>query len=115
MLQPNETLTIWLSCKPKELGLYKTVVYFDVADERMVRVANLLAEDQVSQSLASNEPYLRTQRRRRQFLSDQHCGSVQPLRARIKRFNYMLPEFRISKDVRELLENKQVPAALTGG
>lgn len=27
----------------------------------------------------------------------------------------MLPEFRISKDVRELLGNKQVPTALTGG
>lgn len=116
VLQPHQTLTIWLSCKPKELGMHTSVIYFDVGDDRIERVAFLLAEDQVSQSLASNKPYLRAPRTKL-FVLDEHCGSSQSLRANKKgsKSNYKLPEFKISKDVRELLGNKQVPWTLMGG
>ncbi|KAJ6430084.1 hypothetical protein OIU84_021483 [Salix udensis] len=49
MLQPGEALTIWLSCKPMELGLYTTVVHFDAGNDRIERVAFLLADDNISQ------------------------------------------------------------------
>ncbi|XP_062084560.1 probable RNA helicase SDE3 [Humulus lupulus] len=116
VLQPYQTLTIWLSCKPKELGLHTSVVYFDVGDERIERLAFLLAEDQVSQSLASGKPYLRAPRRK-QFVIDEHCGSSQPSKPtkHESKYNYKLPEYNISNDVRELLQNKQVPETLMEG
>ncbi|KAJ7978064.1 P-loop containing nucleoside triphosphate hydrolases superfamily protein [Quillaja saponaria] len=114
VLQPHQTLTIWLSCKPKEIGLHTSVVYFDVGDERIERVVFLLAEDKVSQSLAANKPYARTPRRK-QFTADAYLESSRPSRTTNRGIKYMLPEFEIPKDVRELLENKQVPIILSKG
>ncbi|KAG1358655.1 hypothetical protein COCNU_08G001010 [Cocos nucifera] len=59
VLQPAQTLTIWLSCKPEEIGLHTVVIHFDLGDEKIEKVAFLLAEDKVSQSLFSDKPYSR--------------------------------------------------------
>ncbi|GAV64228.1 AAA_11 domain-containing protein/AAA_12 domain-containing protein [Cephalotus follicularis] len=113
VLQARQTLTIWLSCKPKEMGLHTSVVHFDVGDDRLERVVFLLVEDQVSQSLASGTPYTRAPRRQ-QFSVDQYVVSSRP-RGKDRGFHYKLPQFPIPKDIRELVENKQVPYVLTEG
>lgn len=38
VLQPYETLTIWLSCKAEEIGMHTSILYFDVDDRRVERV-----------------------------------------------------------------------------
>ncbi|KAK9292346.1 hypothetical protein L1049_020312 [Liquidambar formosana] len=115
VLQPNETLTIWLSCKPKEMGLHTSIVHFDAGDDRIERVVFLLAEDQVSQSLASSRPYSRTSRRNR-FAVDEYVVASRPARTRrTQGYKNKLPSFDIPNDVRELLENKQVPEVIKEG
>ncbi|KAI4963108.1 hypothetical protein ZWY2020_019697 [Hordeum vulgare] len=42
-LQPGQTLTIWLSCMPKDIGLHTSIVHVDIGDEKIERVAFLLA------------------------------------------------------------------------
>ncbi|EEF49717.1 ATP-dependent helicase NAM7, putative [Ricinus communis] len=119
VLQPHETLTIWLSCKPKVMGLHTSVVHFDVDDARIERVAFLLAEDKVSQALTPNRPYSRTPRRK-QCIMDEYASSSRPsklhsAKAIAQGSKFRLPEFPIPKGIRELLENKQVPDVLLEG
>lgn len=114
VLQAHQTLTIWLSCKPEELGLHTTVVHFDVGDDRIERVVFLLAEDKVSQSLASNKPYRRAPRKRNQFAVDDYVVSTRPASKGNQRyFKNRLPKYPIPNDIRELVENKHVPDVLT--
>ncbi|KAI5587494.1 hypothetical protein BDE02_05G036400 [Populus trichocarpa] len=108
VLQPHDTLTVWLSCKPKEMGLHTSVVYFDAGDDRIERVVFLLAEDNVSRSLAPNRPFSKTPRRK-QFVVDEHVVSPRPARATTHGFKYKLPQFPIPSNLRELLQDKQVP------
>lgn len=116
VLQPHSTLTIWLSCKPKDMGLHTTVVHFDVDDDRIERVAFLLAEDKVSQSLASSKPYSRKPRRKQLIIDDKYIVSSRPAMAKGNQaYRYKLPQFSIPKDIRELLQNKHVPEVFTEG
>lgn len=115
VLQPGENLTIWLSCKPKEIGLHTSVIHFDVGDEKIERVAFLLAEDKVSQSLFSDKPYSRGSARRKKFDHDQYVAGQRPPRANIQGFKYKLPQFAIPQDIREIVEAKQVPEVITEG
>lgn len=119
VLQPHQTLTVWLSCKPKELGLHTSVVHFDVGEDRIERVVFLLAEDKISQSLASKKPYSRLLPRRKQFVADEFAVTSRPAKTKKTKKtqggNYKLPMFEIPTNVRELLENKQVPEAITKG
>ncbi|KAJ6392553.1 hypothetical protein OIU84_026836, partial [Salix udensis] len=108
VLQPHDTLTIWLSCKPKEMGLHTSVVYFDAGDDRIERVVFLLAEDNVSRSLAPNRPFSKPPRRKQSVLDEQVVSS-HPSRATARGFKYRLPEFPIPSNLRELLQNKRVP------
>ncbi|XVF57304.1 hypothetical protein PTKIN_Ptkin06aG0194600 [Pterospermum kingtungense] len=115
VLQSRQTLTIWLSCKPKDMGLHTTVVHFDVDDSRIERVVFLLAEDNVSQSLASAIPYRRAPRRK-QFSVDEYVVSSRPARARqTNQYKCKLSEYPIPKNIRELIENKHVPEVLAEG
>ncbi|XP_031249415.1 probable RNA helicase SDE3 [Pistacia vera] len=114
VLQPLQTLTIWLSCKPKDMGLHTTVVHFDIGDDRIERVVFLLAEDKVSQSLASNKPY-RRQPRKKNFAVDEYVVSSRPARTTNQGFKSRLREYPIPKDVRELLMNKQLPEVVAQG
>ncbi|OVA05425.1 putative RNA helicase SDE3 [Macleaya cordata] len=114
VLQPGQTLKIWLSCKPKDIGLQTTAVHFDVGDERIERVVFLLAEDKISQSLASNKPYSRVQRKN-QFVVNEYVKGSRPARTASQGFKYRLPQYAIPKDTRELLESKQTPEVITEG
>ncbi|KAH7573814.1 hypothetical protein ACOSQ2_007978 [Xanthoceras sorbifolium] len=114
MLQPGQTLTIWLSCKPQEIGLHTTVVQFDVGD-RFERVVFLLAEDNISMSLASKMPYSRGGRKK-QFSVETFVKASRPTGVRKQPlFKNRLPRYDIPKDVRELIESKQIPDAIEEG
>ncbi|KAE8729102.1 P-loop containing nucleoside triphosphate hydrolases superfamily protein isoform 1 [Hibiscus syriacus] len=109
------TLTIWLSCKPNDMGLHTTVVHFDVDDNRMERVVFLLAENNVSQSLASTMPYRRAIRRRNQFAVDEYVVSSRPAKPTKRGYRCKIAEYPIPKNIRDLIENKHMPDILAEG
>ncbi|KAF9677617.1 hypothetical protein SADUNF_Sadunf08G0126300 [Salix dunnii] len=115
MLQPGEALTIWLSCKPMELGLYTTVVHFDAGNDRIERVAFLLADDNISQSLASKNPYSRSQRKKKNSTDTFVSAGSRPARAPGRVYKNRLPRYDIPQDIRALIERKQIPDVITGG
>lgn len=115
VLQPLKTLTIWLSCKPKDIGLHTCIVHFDVGNEKIERVVFLLAEDSISKALASNkQPYQRG-RRKSHFVVDSYVSGVRPARATNRTYRYKLPLYEIPKVIREVIESKRVPDAVLGG
>ncbi|KAI9194377.1 hypothetical protein LWI28_005431 [Acer negundo] len=114
MVQPGQTLTLWVSCKPQELGLHTTVVQFDVGD-RLERVIFLLAEDKISRSLASKKPYSRGGRKK-QFAVDTYVSTSRPARGKNQSFyKNRLPRYDIPKDIRETIESKQIPNHIEDG
>ncbi|XVF63076.1 hypothetical protein PTKIN_Ptkin09bG0059800 [Pterospermum kingtungense] len=116
MIQPGETLVIWLSCKAKEIGLHTTIVHFDVEGENIERVAFILVEDKISQSLASKRPYSRVQKKKKnQFAVDVFVTGSRPSRAMDRGVKNKLLWYDIPKDIRELVESKQTPDAVKAG
>ncbi|OMO80787.1 putative RNA helicase SDE3 [Corchorus capsularis] len=116
MVQPGETLTIWLSCKANVIGLHTTAVHFDTGDDTIERMAILLVEDKISQSLASKRPYSRGQKKK-QFAVDRFVRGSRPATARAmdRGVKNRLPWYNIPEDIRELVESKQTPDAITAG
>ncbi|XP_020230053.1 probable RNA helicase SDE3 [Cajanus cajan] len=114
VLQPGENLKIWLSCKTKDMGMYSSVVYFDVGDEKIERVVFLLVEDKLSKSLASNRPYSRA-RKKDKFVVDTFVAASRPVGKPTRRYINRLPRYNIPRDIRELLESNQVPQILEEG
>ncbi|EXC18947.1 hypothetical protein L484_002591 [Morus notabilis] len=116
VLQPGETLTVWLSCKPKEACLQTSAVHFELENETIERVVFLLADDKISQSLASRNPYSRGTRKKKQFSVDTFVTAPRPSRGRKRQqVRNRLPRYDIPKEIRELLENKQIPDAVLEG
>ncbi|KAF5466114.1 hypothetical protein F2P56_016069 [Juglans regia] len=115
MLQPGETLTVWVSCKPEKIGLHTTVVYFDVESERIERVVFILVDDKISQSLASSRPYSRGRRKKQVVVDSAFVAGVRPERKIERYFKNRLPQYGIPKDVRALLQSKQIPDAVNEG
>ncbi|KAF8018002.1 hypothetical protein BT93_H3028 [Corymbia citriodora subsp. variegata] len=117
VLQPDQTLKIWLSCKPKDMGLQQAIVHFDVEDARIERIVFLLAEDKISQSLAPNRSYSRAPRGKQFTMAN--CEFVvpyRPMREKSQRSrSHVLQEYPIPKNLRELFMNNQVPNVLDEG
>ncbi|CAJ1926140.1 unnamed protein product [Sphenostylis stenocarpa] len=114
VLQPGENLKIWLSCKTKDMGMYSSVVYFDAGDEKIERVVFLLVEDKISLSLASKRPYSRA-RKKDKFVVDTFVAGSRPAGKPTRRYINRLPKYEIPRDIRELLENDQVPQIVEEG
>ncbi|CAI0465898.1 unnamed protein product [Linum tenue] len=114
MIQPGETLKLWLSCKPQEIGMYTSVVHFDVSGDRIERVAFILAEDKISQSLASRKPYSRTVKKNHYAVTEFVKGT-NPRRAAGRPVKKRLPRYEIPKEMREKIENKEIPEEVTSG
>ncbi|RDY10645.1 putative RNA helicase SDE3, partial [Mucuna pruriens] len=114
MLQPGEKLKVWLSCKTKEMGMYSSVVYFDVGDEKIERVVFLLVEDKISRSLAPNRPYSRG-RKKDKFVVDNFVPGSRPAGKPTRRYINRLPKYDIPRDIRQLLESNQVPQVVEQG
>lgn len=114
VLQPGETLNVWLYCKPSEIGLYTSVVHIDVGNDRIERVVFLLVDNKISRSLVSKRPYARGARKNH-FDVDKYVVGLRPARINTGRYKKRLPLYPIPKDVRELIENKQIPDAIREG
>ncbi|XP_065863274.1 probable RNA helicase SDE3 [Euphorbia lathyris] len=114
MLLPGDTLTIWLNCMPKVIGLYTTVVTFAIGSDTIERVVFVLAEDKISRSLVSTKPYSRVARKK-QFTVDTYVPGSRPVGKGGRMFKNRLPRYEIPKELRELLESKQVPQVITAG
>ncbi|PKU67749.1 probable RNA helicase SDE3 [Dendrobium catenatum] len=115
VLQPRQTLTIWLSCKPKEIGLHFSVVHFDAGSDKIERVVFLLADDKVSQGLVCKKPYSRAPHRRKLFECDNYVAGSRPHRPVTQTSRYKLPEYAIPKEIRELVEAMQIPDVIMEG
>ncbi|KAL2942118.1 putative RNA helicase SDE3 [Bienertia sinuspersici] len=115
VLQPLKTLKVWLSCKPEDIGMHTCIVHFDVGDDRIERVVFLLAEDSISKALASRKPYQRG-RKNTHFAVDSYVKGIRPAgRASNRSFRHRLPIYEIPKEIREVIENKNVPDAIIEG
>ncbi|ANM57893.1 P-loop containing nucleoside triphosphate hydrolases superfamily protein [Arabidopsis thaliana] len=116
MLEPGDTLTIWVSCKPKDIGLHTTVVTVDWGSDRVERVVFLLAEDKISSSLTSNRPYSRSRRApKKDFAVDDYVKGSRPSKVVERSFRNRLPLYEIPKEIREMIENKEFPDDLNEG
>ena len=98
MLQPDESLRVWLSCKAKEIGMHSSIVYFDAGDERIERVVFILVEDDISLSMAHVRPYSK-ERRKGKFVEDNSYSVA-----------VSCPPFK-----RELIESNQIPPLVEQG
>ncbi|KAI4317867.1 hypothetical protein L6164_025698 [Bauhinia variegata] len=114
VLQPNETLTVWLSCKTKNMGLHSSIVHFDVGDERIERVVFLLVEDMISQSLAPKQPYSKGKRKEK-YVVDTFVSGSRPRRKTYRSYKNRLPRYDIPKDIRDLLERNEIPPSIEQG
>ncbi|OEL38228.1 putative RNA helicase SDE3 [Dichanthelium oligosanthes] len=112
-LMPGQTLTIWLSCMPKDIGLHTSIVHVDIGEEKIERVAFLLADDNISKALFSDKPYSRRRGQNKKFEPASIVPGCRPTRQHTQGFKYKLPQFAIPADIRELIESKQRPDVLS--
>lgn len=119
MLRPDQTLTVWLSCKPKEIGLHTSAVHFNVGDDTIERLVFVLAEDKVSHSLASSRPFHRNRKKKVPavdvFSANGYVVGSRPTRPPTRGFRYRLASYPIPQDLREVIEKKQFPDVLEEG
>lgn len=115
-LRPGQTLIVWLSCKPKEIGLHTSAVHVNVGDETIERLVFVLAEDKVCQSLVTNRPYNRARKKKVEvFTGDAFVVGSRPSRASNRGFKNRLPEYPIPTEIVELVEKNQMPDAIIEG
>lgn len=118
LLRPGQSLTIWLSCKPKEIGLHTSAVHFTMDDETIERLAFVLAEDQLTHSLASDKTGKRERRKKPWSNLVSPHGFVSgfcPPRASTQGFGHRLPTYSIPEGVRVLIGKRQIPEAIKEG
>lgn len=112
VILPNETWTIWISCTPKEIGMHVSAVHFKAGDT-VERFAFLLAEDEISQALFANKPYMRIHREKKLPNHSEFVGGSRPSRTGGHRRKFFtLPQYAIPDDLRRIVEDKQIPNVL---
>ncbi|XP_057771655.1 probable RNA helicase SDE3 [Salvia miltiorrhiza] len=120
VIRPNQALTIWLSCKPKEIGVHSAAVHFSVGDEVIERILYLLAEDKISKSLSSSRQYQR-RRIKKQNIFNQHApdaayvAAQRPSRGPGRGFRHQLPEYPIPVEIRDMLSRHEIPDPVIEG
>ncbi|KAH6808908.1 P-loop containing nucleoside triphosphate hydrolases superfamily protein [Perilla frutescens var. frutescens] len=120
VLRTDQTLTIWLSCKPKVIGLHSAAIHFSVGDEVIERLVFLMAEDKISQSLSSSRPYQRS-RKKKQDIVNQHVADAayvpgrRPSKNSNRGFKNRLRDYPIPTEIRDMLNNHEIPDAVSEG
>ncbi|KAK4434783.1 putative RNA helicase SDE3 [Sesamum alatum] len=100
----DQALTIWLSCKPKEIGMHVVAVHFSVGDETIERMLFLMAVDTISQSLSSSKPYQRS-RKKNQDVVKKHAPDAA----------YVVRRRPSKAHIRLMVNNQQIPDVITEG
>ncbi|KAI4373934.1 hypothetical protein MLD38_011991 [Melastoma candidum] len=114
VLQAKGKLTVWLSCKPPEIGLHTVVVHFDIGGDVTERIGFLVADNTISRSLASKKPFSRDTKKKQLPMTAQVVASP-PSRTTYSQYKKKLSPYHIPTDVRELIENKRIPDAIYKG
>ncbi|KAL6581731.1 hypothetical protein OROMI_005745 [Orobanche minor] len=121
VIRTDRDMKIWLSCEPKEIGLYSAAVHFSVGDETIERLVFVLAEDKISKSLSSTRPYQRA-RRKKQEVVNVHSGDGAYVVGRRPSkgsnnggFRNRLDEYPIPRHIRDILDSQQIPDAVSEG
>ncbi|KAL6548379.1 hypothetical protein OROGR_008800 [Orobanche gracilis] len=121
VIRTDRDMKIWLSCEPKEIGLYSAAVHFSVGDETIERLVFVLAEDKISKSLSSTRPYQRT-RRKKQEVVNVHSGDGAYVVGRRPSkgsnnggFRNRLDDYPIPGHIRDILNSQQIPDAVSEG
>ncbi|GAA0156850.1 RNA helicase [Lithospermum erythrorhizon] len=115
VLQAGQVLTIWLSCKPKEIGLHTSAVHFTVGDETIERVVFVMADDNVSQSLGPHRPYYRARKKKQPVVhspNEKLVRSRRPSKGSKAVSRHIVPQYKIPEHIRTLIGNKQIPDAV---
>lgn len=117
VLQPGKPLIIWLSCKPKELGLHTAAVHITTEEDTIERLVFVLAVDKVAESLAGNKKFRREIKKKQwpNLITNDVIPGSRPPKASIQYFKNKLPLYPIPDDVRELLKQRQIPELLEQG
>ncbi|KAG5600927.1 hypothetical protein H5410_032297 [Solanum commersonii] len=115
MLQPGRPLTVWLTCKPKQIGLHTSAVHFNVGDDNIERLVFVLAEDKVSQSLTSSRPFHRNRKKKAPAVDVGFVGGSRPMRDSYSIFRHKLLSYPIPQYVREMIEKKRFPNVIGEG
>lgn len=120
VLRPGQTLTIWLSCKTKEIGLHTAAVHFSVGDETIERLVFVLAEDKISQSLSSIKPFYRARKKKPAVVDVLSADGAfvtgsRPYKPSNRGRMHRLPEFRVPVHIRDMVNNKQIPDPVNEG
>ncbi|KAL3626301.1 hypothetical protein CASFOL_029850 [Castilleja foliolosa] len=122
VVKMDRDFKVWISCKPKEIGLYSAAVHFSVGDETIERLMFILAEDKISKSLVSAKPYHRS-RRKKQDAVNVHSGDDAYILGRrpSKGSNYRgtfrirLEDYPIPREIREMVNKEQIPEVVYEG
>ncbi|XP_004297116.1 PREDICTED: probable RNA helicase SDE3 [Fragaria vesca subsp. vesca] len=115
VLQPGETLPVWLSCKPKEIGVHTSVVHFEFEEYQIERAVFLLADDKISQSLVSTRPFER-RAKKKPIVVDCYVRAASVSRSTEQRpYKNRLPRYDLPKEHRDYLLSGQVPECVTEG
>lgn len=121
-LQPGQELTIWVFCKPTRIGKYTTAVHFDVGSKVIERLAFVMADDKISQALASSKPYSRESNKKKNFeMNSNYVRGCRPASAKLTgkvgghSRKWRLPAYPIPNEVREMVEMRQVPDSIREG
>ncbi|KAG6428037.1 hypothetical protein SASPL_112285 [Salvia splendens] len=120
VLRPNQALTIWLSCKPKEIGVHSAAIHFSVGDEVIERLLFLLAEDKISKSLSSSRPYQRPWRKKHDIFNPHapdaaYVAARRPSQGRGRQFKFQLPKYSIPEEIRTMLSRGEIPDPVNEG
>lgn len=119
ILRAGQTLTIWLSCKPKVIGIQQSAVHFKVGDETIERVVFLIAEDKISQSLTSSRAFHRARKKKNlvvdAYSTEPFVVGSRPSKPLNRGPRYRLPPYSIPEDIRMLIQQKQIPDAIHFG
>ncbi|XP_051125299.1 probable RNA helicase SDE3 [Andrographis paniculata] len=120
VLPAEDTLTIWVSCKPKEIGLHSAAVHFSVGNEVIERLVFVLAEDNISRSLASERPFQRIRGKKQDLVnvSNRNAAFVvgrRPASAFLRPFRRRIGDYPIADDIRDVLMSRVIPEAVRDG
>ncbi|KAK6130159.1 hypothetical protein DH2020_036075 [Rehmannia glutinosa] len=108
VLRTDQTLKIWLSCKPKEIGLHTAAVHFSVGDETIERLVFVLAEDKISRSLSSAKPYQRSRRKKQDVVNVHAPDAAYVMGLRPSKVNEGLTESNYGSFFKTLLAMEEI-------
>ncbi|KAK4755793.1 hypothetical protein SAY87_009550 [Trapa incisa] len=120
-LQPGQELTIWIFCKPTRIGKYTTAVHFDIGNKVIERLAFVMADDKISQALASNKLYSRVPKKKNFEVSSNYVRGCRPAPAKLTGKSgqsyrkFRLPAYNITKEAREMMEMRRDPDSIREG